>query len=393
MPNEVILLVGGNPLPNYVAARALRCTHGIDKAHLLYTEEVEEEKNNLLKCLSHDGFSFSEPSIIDAGDASEISRACENICGDSHLHYTGGTNTMAVHVHKKWMCRGGQPDRASYLFAKTDQLIFDDGTKKKIPSSIQLDLKTLADLHGLTDAAPSSSSYTMDPQVPNDANVIAESVFCNPNLAKTMYEKVERPKLKNNEVKTQSDGDFNKNPVYPSKDWGLILSQTDPIPHSCWTTNQGKSWRKFLRGEWLEEWVYQKIKDIKWPKGINPPYLYVGIKPKIKGREFELDVVAIRGHHLYVVSCTTDTTSYLCKSKLFEVAMRARRLGGDLARSALVCLAKRSVVDNLQKDVDSLSESSSRTPRVFGLDSVNGWMGGRRSDPNLTSLCNWLTDR
>ena len=377
MPNEVILLVGGNPLPNYVAAHALRCTHEINQVHLLYTDEVEDVKNNMLNCLNASSFFCRESYIRDAGDASAIRDACRDICEDSHLHYTGGTNTMAAHVHAEWKGVCSDANQASYLFARDDQLIFDNGTKESIPPSIQLDLPTLATLHGLTDADPRSSSASCTDPQPSEADAIAERTFCTPKLAQQMYEEV-----------PDKESVFKKKPFDPSAK-GLTLSVGCPIPHSCWSNKQIKPWLKFLRGVWLEEWVYQQIKNTGV---IDCKYLYVGIEPKIKGRPFELDVVAIRGHHLYVMSCTISDSTGLCKSKLFEVAMRARQLGGDMARSALVCLAQQSVVDNLQKDVESLSESS-RVPQVFGLNHVREWMGHGGSAPNLTSLRNWLTDR
>ena len=378
MPNEVILLVGGNPLPNYVAAHALRCTHEIDQVHLLYTDEVEDVKNNLLDRLRASSFCCRESYICDAGDACAIRDACRDICKDSHLHYTGGTNTMAAHVHAEWKVVCDDANQASYLFARDDQLIFDDGTKKSIPSHIQLDLPTLATLHGLTNAAPrSSDALSCAPQLPTDANAIAERVFCTPDLAQEMYDGV-----------PDKESVFKKNPFDPSAR-GLKLSIGGSIPDSSWSNKQIKPWLKFLRGVWLEEWVCQQIKNTR---EINCKYLYAGIEPKIKGRPFELDVVAIRGHHLYVMSCTISANTGLCKSKLFEVAMRARQLGGDMARSALVCLAEQSVVDNLQKDVESLSESS-RVPRVFGLKDIQEWMGHKGSPPNLKSLIQWLTDR
>ena len=376
MPNEVILLVGGNPLPNYVAAHALRCTHEINQVHLLYTDEVEDVKNNLFQCLTTSSFSCRESYIRDAGNAEAIRYACGDICNDSHLHYTGGTNTMAVHVHAEWEDVCSDPNQASYLFARDDLLIFDDGTKESISSHIQLDLPTLATLHGLTDAdLRSSSAFPTDPQL-GDADVIAQHVFCKPKLAQQMYDEV-----------ADKESVFKKNPFDPSAK-GLTLSIGGPIPDNSWSNRQIKPWLKFLRGVWLEEWIYQQIKNTG---EINCKYLYVGIEPKIKGRPFELDVVAIRGHHLYVMSCTISANTGLCKSKLFEVAMRARQLGGDMARSALVCLAEQRVVDNLQKDVESLSESS-RVPQVFGLNDVRGWMGYGGSAPNLTSLSDWLKD-
>jgi len=109
--------------------------------------------------------------------------------------------------------------------------------------------------------------------------------------------------------------------------------------------------------------------------------------------EFEIDVALIRGHRLHVVSCTIDRRKPLCKSKLFEVAMRARQMGGDLARSALVSLleggdAKGAYVEQLRADIASVWDAPN-VPRVFGLADLREW-AGTTGAPNLSSLQDWL---
>ena len=65
--------------------------------------------------------------------------------------------------------------------------------------------------------------------------------------------------------------------------------------------------------------------------------------PTIGDKDFELDVIAIRDYQLYGFSCGTDTDSNggrgHLKLKLFEAYVRAKQLGGDEARVALVCSA------------------------------------------------------
>src|SRR5690606_10157904 len=102
--------------------------------------------------------------------------------------------------------------------------------------------------------------------------------------------------------------------------------------------------------------------------------------------EFEVDVALIRGHRLYVVSCTTAQEKALCKSKLFEVAMRARHMGGDLARSALVCL--RDDVGQLRSDIASVWDAPNG-PAVFGLADLREW-AGTYGPTNTGSLMDWL---
>lgn len=108
-PKELILLVGGNPLPNYVAACALKDKLRIEQVHLFYTKQVEDVTNNLRECLKKKGFQLrdSDSFIDDAASAEKIRRACNDIARGSHLHYTGGTNTMAVHVYAEWKRKGG----------------------------------------------------------------------------------------------------------------------------------------------------------------------------------------------------------------------------------------------------------------------------------------------
>jgi len=73
--------------------------------------------------------------------------------------------------------------------------------------------------------------------------------------------------------------------------------------------------------------------------------------------------------------------------------MRARQMGGDLARSTLVSLldgsdAKGTYVDQLRADIASVWDAPN-VPRVFGLADLREW-AGTTGAPNLGSLKEWL---
>lgn len=73
--------------------------------------------------------------------------------------------------------------------------------------------------------------------------------------------------------------------------------------------------------------------------------------------------------------------------------MRSRQLGGDLARSALVCLidgqdSQGKYIDQLRGDVASVWEAPNK-PEVFGLADLREWTGTAGS-PNLDALKRWL---
>jgi len=102
-----------------------------------------------------------------------------------------------------------------------------------------------------------------------------------------------------------------------------------------------------------------------------------------------VDVAAIRGHRSYFISCTTDTTKALCTSKLFEVAVRSRQLGGDLARAALICLADEGTAGALQQDIDDLW-GATNTTQVFGLSDLRAWSDCDGRQPNPHALQAWM---
>ena len=377
-PRELVLLVGGNPLPNYVAACALKDRDAIQSVHLLFTKEVETVKDRLRDCLRrHLGLGCRETELSDPANAERITREADAITPGAHFHYSGGTNAMAVHTYLAWLRAGGSIENASYLYGQDVEarLTTDSGVQLDL-SNVQLSLDVLAELQGLEDAKTRSAS-DVGPTA-EDVSEVVRKVILHPELALMLYEMAPAK-----EPKKASDWLLPIN----ARDHGLKLSEA-VIPHSSWSGDQIKAWWKFFRkSEWLEIWVDLQVKATRL---VKEEYVYVGAKPKIQGREFELDVVAIRGHRLYLVSCTAERKAPMCKLKLFEAATRARQLGGDLARSALVCLADDSVVQELKKDVTTVSLAL-KEPAVFGLPHVREWVGSEGTVPNLSTLSEWLT--
>jgi hypothetical protein len=126
------------------------------------------------------------------------------------------------------------------------------------------------------------------------------------------------------------------------------------------------------------------------------PDITVGVEADLGSQQFQVDVVVIRKHRLYLISCTVENRDdrigkAICKSKLFEVAMRARQLGGDLARSALVCLLEKKVPE-LQGEV-STTWDAPNVPRVFGLAHLREWFGYGGEQPMLDRLEEWLSSK
>jgi hypothetical protein len=73
--------------------------------------------------------------------------------------------------------------------------------------------------------------------------------------------------------------------------------------------------------------------------------------------------------------------------------MRSRQVGGDLARSALVCLldgsdSKEAYAEQLRADIASLWDAPN-VPHIFALADLQEW-AGVHGQPNSETLQKWL---
>lgn len=376
-PDRLALLVGSNPLPNYLAAVILAPREVV----LVYSPETTYPRDRLRAALEQRGVTVKDVCIGDATDARTIRDVCGHLDVD-HLHYSGGTKPMAAHARKA--CKLDE-SRASYLDERKGLLRFDDGYDIRLDQQeLDLTLDLLLKLHGI-ERVVTAKSDRADAPTDTDLSSVALSALRDPDLADRLREKL-RPADKPRRIT-----EAKKSPWTPDQD-GLSLSAS-VVPGEDWTNAQYETWDKFLTGGWLEHWTAGLIRTC-----LEGSTAAVEVDVRCKRArpspaEFQIDVAVIRGHRLHVVSCTTDRKKALCKSKLFEVAMRARQMGGDLARSALVSLLdgadqNGTYVDQLRSDIASVWDAPN-VPRVFGLADLREWTGTTGA-ANLSSLEEWL---
>ncbi len=366
---KLALLVGSNPLPNFLAFKVLRP----NKVLLLYSPQTRKPMERL--CAMFNGVEAEKVYIEDVTSVRSIRDACRNLKVD-HLHYSGGTKTMAAHVRMSLDLKDKQ---ASYLDERKGLLRFDDGYDISLDKyDLDLTLEVLLKLHGIE--RKNSEKVEQDDPTQEDAASMAQAVLNDPNLVNSIYDEL-HPQGRVRKFK-----DAKREPWEPN-----IKLSVSKVPEQSWVKTQYKRWVRFLCGTWLEEWTAGLLRRIL---GKNAVTVDVGVHcRREQGSEFEIDVALVRGHRLYVISCTTAQKKALCKSKLFEVAMRARQMGGDLARSALVCLlhgedSNGPYVEQLRSDIAGLWDAPN-VPRVFGLEDLREWEG-IYGDPNLGSLKEWL---
>lgn len=338
----LIATVGSNPLPVVVSIRALKP----DLLWLLYTGNVQEVTNRIRDHLKDKlpNCQIFQLEIKDHQKAKSIYATLGEIAEDwpmTSLNYTGGTKLMVVHVHSFWKEKCGRSENASYL-GSDGRLYFDDGgtvEEKDLPS-LNLDEQCLLHLG----------------KNPHErGNHHHESEYI--QLAEKIYQvgcRISWAKYKAMVDKANKGKNFAD--VYKE-----INIELENIPDFCNS--------KFLQGDWLEIWLAYQIEQVK----IKDKKLFDNVEQHVKvdkNPDFEMDVVATHGYHVFVFSCAAKSRDRDVKEKFFEVVNRAARIGGEHARAAVVCLHEnpRTILRTVQAE----HWPGYDTLRLFGQAHIKG---------------------
>ena len=135
--DHLILLVGSNPLPNYVAAQLLwRKTKSESCLILIHSDDTYLAAKRLQCLLIKQNPNLDKENdfrliLVEEANADDIHAKLSKIVeyvpfGDVGLNYTGGTKVMAVHAHHA--VRDSLENRrlvCSYLDARSYEMRFD----------------------------------------------------------------------------------------------------------------------------------------------------------------------------------------------------------------------------------------------------------------------------
>ena len=335
---HLFLLIGTNPLPNYIAAKLMLKDNG--KLHLIYSRGVDEAANNLLKTLGLDQEKDRYKKVlIDESAAWDIYEKVNNEAKGKTslaLHYTGGTKAMAVHAYRAVI--DANPDAVfSYLDARKLEMVIDrpcsDSKRFSVNLSVKPTIEELLSLHGYSlRKIEDKPEHVELSQVIRTIPAKEYRKWCNGNLRNggnlcksSELKKVELPAGGLFDILQPFWGD-SKNLKELNAIWGRSPGDIEKTA-------------KWLDGVWLEDYVLDSILQIKDQANVHQ--VAKSIEPLKNGskRDFEFDVAAMRGYQLFALSCTTGSRKAELKRKLFELLIRASQMGGDEARAALVCCA------------------------------------------------------
>ncbi len=403
---DLILLVGTNPLPNYVVAKYFLINNqNLKKIWLVHSEkqndnagtkEIAERIEDVIK-KEHPEVKFGYCALADISDARTIKNYIERIIlpkiDSVHFNYTGGTKAMAVHVYRAIERAGNIRNRSfSYLDARKFVLIDDEKgvVTDDLRTSINVESETfsfdiLMKLHGYEkkddglnykDWVPALQGFQ---QAINDGKLEKYFEWKKEVLRKIYYkneniiESISKARQNIIDFSNIFDG-------HEFKDDALIILSKIPQEFSIldvsnlWVPDNDVAYKeriksiKFLDGGWLESYVFMILNDDLKDIPIEPNWR---LKKRNNGKDFELDLILLNGYQIYGISCTTDSSEGLCKSKGFEILHRVNQIGGEEAKAILItCLShKENKVESLQKDL-KLETGSNEKLKVLGIEDL-----------------------
>jgi len=376
--DNLILLVGTNPLPNYVAARLLLKPNG--KIHLVCSNDTESIAGRLEKQFVRDGLQYERRPVVDESKPRDIYNAIHSIIptmqGSVGLHYTGGTKAMSVHAHRA-LKDTRQDAICSYLDAHDLKMVVDggmgDGRDAEIPvrNAVTPKIQEVIELHEIILAKPPKQQ----PILPDVAKAIKTVMDRGNEWREWTQTNLRRP---DNKTKFVSEGQLKKltvpssNPAF--SDICSVFANRGATDTSleAWASASGvfdprkdmEDFAKWLEGEWLESFVLDCLLQITAECRSHD----CAMDFQSSSGKFQFDVAAMCGYQLFAISCTTSNNKDLCKHKLFEAYVRAKQMGGDEARVALVSYHKdpQTLLTNFLNEW----KYSKSSVRVFGKDDL-----------------------
>jgi len=397
--DHLFLIMGGNPLPNWVAARLLLKPGG--QVYLVCSAGTPNgdrgtysTAQRLSQVLQSNGYLPAKLlQVQNEANAAEIFNAVKKAAaaiqgGQINCHYTGGTKAMSVHTYRAVAARNGAglpPFHFTYLDARRQKMIFDPILGRNdslffevgLAKDAEIDFKTLLQLH---ENHTIKSQDLLEP--PQNRKDLAKELhqICMQAGGLKGYSGWRMGCLKNG-AKFKDEPELAQLRLDETLQGGLVplcqkVAALAGLPTAGLTLGRAAQglgcpnsteFAKWLDGPWLEDYTYDCIQQAQ--TGLDLSSLTKDIKIHIptSSYDFQLDVSCMRGYQLYALSCFSGGERGTFKEHLIEVVTRARQIGGDAARAALVCYCPQS--RDLQLEMSDQLDAPGQV-KVFGASEL-----------------------
>ncbi len=367
---HLFMLIGTNPLPNYVAAKMLA---GPDThfyfVHSRNTGHIADKLINILKLPDAKRYNKIQ---VDEADPHSIYQAISPYAREKEgvgLNYTGGRKTMAVHAYQA-IKEVNTNAIYSYLDDRSLKMKISkaDGYSDDVPANDKIRI-TIAEILGLHGLSINEDEFTRVPKHPELCEAIA-NLYKDKKALNTWKKWTNKDQCKN--LPPATDGlegvvlvmkQICNRKEFNASNLARAIGYYEKGLCSCQTWFQGK---------WLESYVLNTIIRLINQNKLNNVSDYgmnlKCLKNSKQKSDFELDLALILGYRLFAISCIVSDEKSKCKEHLFEVFVRARQVGGGEARVGLIC--NYSDPDSLQQEVEQSWDAPGKI-RVFGEEHLH----------------------
>lgn len=411
---HLYLLIGTNPLSNYVVADYFSRNENLKEIHFIYSAENLENgiqstglyasylKSILEKKIPADRnirFLLHKISIKDAftihRDLQSLLSEFENLSNSKniqniHLDYSGGTKEMALQAYETFMEFFKNRVTFSYFDFRRNRLKEYSKLGKPTASiylgdKVQIDFDNLFKLHGyriIPDEENRGPSFSISFFEDFLAAISEPKSFCEfiqwrkhfftvyPDPKHVVpakgFEKLDDllpPKFAISKILKEKLllKIHNELPEYSflEKREGQNGNENDDyyLRTEVSNTQMGKltDTRKYITGYWFEQYVYLALKENLFDTGLVSD-IDLNILVQTAKKNFEIDVAVIKGYELCGISCTTDKTQSLCKSKGFEILHRTKQIAGDNSKAILMTFMNENNAHELDVDLSDILE-------------------------------------
>lgn len=386
--NNLVLLIGTNPLPNYVILYYFR--KKCENLNVVFIDTVKTHNfsENIINITNFDRKHVKFIHLDEEDDPLRI----ENNLRDGfekiqdlygiHLNYTGGTKVMGTRVFTVLdeICKKKSINfSSSYLSARDFKLrinTINNQTEILLKDEIEINYAQLINLHNFLEIRKDEHNITeisyfeemvIKKNFEEYFNIYKRNQFLNKkgNLISTKKEL--NDKFSNGEFSINNyliENIINRLPIVKR-----IFNADGTIKNDCnFTDSNIKTLFKYLDGDWFEEYVCKNLKNAF--ADIYEIITNIRLTKEHWGKnEFEIDALLIRGYQLIGISITTSRTIGLCKSKGFEIMHRTKQLGGDESKQVLVTLLSDEKVAKLELDFE-YDTGNSQKILVLGINDI-----------------------
>lgn len=382
----LILLLGGNPLPNYVVAKYILSNKREelpvpDRLVFISTNRSEPFYGRIRELLMNKynlgegkfipiklDYNPRNPKYIQKQIRRELRNHFEKIRIQSvHFNFNGGTKAMDMHgmIAVKHFCDSQKitnliisdldPDTFKIYVSKPE--MDQTPTPQRYPkgpnllSLIKISIEDILKIHKMTldEKSKGTDLCTYDSNVCDDFAEQAVREFTNiedmtnkgkkSSANKNFYNLMSAVK-KHEKINEGSNEELEESKTLVKKKFPAIYQIfIDCLDDTSEADKDGekKTFYRFIYGGWLEDYLLNTLRNIETEMGITQLKKNVRAYYKDeKKRKLEIDVIAMRGYHMFLFSCTTSQRIKVVKQKAFEALYRAKQLGGEHAQVIIV---------------------------------------------------------